>query len=806
MRSGGLRAARGDVRRLFEGESVAGLGDGDLLERFATRRDEAAFEGLVTRLGPMVLGVCRRMLADPHDVDDAFQATFLVLVRRAGSIRDRDLVGPWLHGVAARIARRARVASARRAARERVAVVPEAREEVAEVESGWPELRALIDEEIGRLPEHHRRPLVLCDVEGLTREEAALRLGWSLNMVRGRLERARGRLRGQLARRGVAPSGPWAALVVAPPNLPPTLVAATTRAALSFSVGRLGTGLASASAVALSRGVLRMMMLSKLKVGLAVLLSTGATALMGIAAFATVQVAPPVAAQDGPPAARKAGRRLPDVAGASTETMKVSPRRDPNAPKPNLDAAPESVSVRISGVVHDLEDKPVPGATVYVIGWQILDEPKLTIKTNVAATATTGKDGSYTFLGVKIPTSRNRQVPQALTPYVRFKVLAKAPGYGLGWHADEAMYAINPPDPADIQGSLPLGSPVEMSVYLRPEAELKGRVVDEEGKSVAGVKVRLNDINLLDEQGMETTVAINMRPENWPGDLGRAVTDVNGLFKLSGLPSESCCWLFFEPPGSNGVNALYASTSAESKAAHGQPKHYYGRGPHEAYPRDMTVAMPSTRKLEVRVVADDDGKPAPAVNVSLIGESPATGVASWGVTDPEGRAELDLPVGRYRGLSAALESTSSRFVRSSLGPFDVAAEPKVQRLELRMKPGFELLLGVVDEATSQGVPGIQFEIKPEGPDGTWQPLRASTFWIGLEKTDVDGKLRALLAPAPGKAYRVQVLGAERGDPAIPAPPPLTGDGPSYDVTPKVSDPFEPTAGKMVPVRFMLKKK
>jgi RNA polymerase sigma factor (sigma-70 family) len=271
----GFGASRGDVVRLFEGDSVVGLDEGELLARFVTRRDEAAFEALVTRLGPMVLGVARRMLSDPHDVDDAFQATFLVLVKKAESIRDRDLVAPWLHGVASKVARRARAESARRKAREKLATVPEAVEDSAMIESGWVELRALIDEEIERLPESHRRAVVLCDVEGLSREEAALRLGWSLNMVRGRLERARGRLRGRLARRGVAPSGAWMALMVAPPVPSPSLLSHTIRASLAFSSGRMATGLASASAVALSRGVLRMMMLSKLKVGLVVLLSAG---------------------------------------------------------------------------------------------------------------------------------------------------------------------------------------------------------------------------------------------------------------------------------------------------------------------------------------------------------------------------------------------------------------------------------------------------------------------------------------------------------------------------------------------------
>ncbi|WP_435008603.1 RNA polymerase sigma factor [Tundrisphaera lichenicola] len=279
----GVGRAGADLVRIFEGGSAVGLTDGELLTRFADRGDPAAFEALVSRHGPMVLGACRRMLADPHDVDDAFQATFLILVRKARSIGRRELVGPWLYGVAVRTARRARSASARREARERLAVVPEAQRSDGENTSRRAELRGVIDEEIARLPDHHRGPVVLCDVEGLSREEAAERLGWTLNMVRGRLERARQRLRDQLARRGLAPSEAWMTML-APPALSPGLMASTARAALSISVGRIGTGLASASAVALSRGVLRMMMLSKLKVGLALVLSTGFVAGSGMIA------------------------------------------------------------------------------------------------------------------------------------------------------------------------------------------------------------------------------------------------------------------------------------------------------------------------------------------------------------------------------------------------------------------------------------------------------------------------------------------------------------------------------------------
>ena len=144
---------------------------GQLLERFAADRDEAAFEALVTRHGPMVLGTCRRMLADPHDVEDAFQATFLVLARKAGSIRDGDRLGPWLHGVARRVAPGPGPWPRRRNARERPGGEEPAVEPPDALEAV--EVRAALDEELARLPEKYRAPLVLCYLEGLTHDEAA---------------------------------------------------------------------------------------------------------------------------------------------------------------------------------------------------------------------------------------------------------------------------------------------------------------------------------------------------------------------------------------------------------------------------------------------------------------------------------------------------------------------------------------------------------------------------------------------------------------------------------------------------------
>lgn len=191
------------VGRLFSTGTITGLTDRQLLDRFLVRRDEAAFEAIVARHGPMVLGVCRDLLRDPADADDAFQAAFLVLLRRSGSIRDRDGVGGWLHRVTYRIALRARREASRRPALGTTADEPAGKHDGPAEDVVRRELRCLVRRELDRLPEKYRAPIVLCDLEGLTHDEAAVRLAWPIGTVKGRLSRGRDRLRDRLIRRGV---------------------------------------------------------------------------------------------------------------------------------------------------------------------------------------------------------------------------------------------------------------------------------------------------------------------------------------------------------------------------------------------------------------------------------------------------------------------------------------------------------------------------------------------------------------------------------------------------------------------------
>jgi RNA polymerase sigma factor (sigma-70 family) len=248
-----------DIHTLFHVGSSNSLTDAQLLDRFRARSDlsssEAAFAGLMARHGPMVLGVCRRALRNPDDVADAFQATFLILVRKADTVRVEDSLGRWLYGVSRRVSVRAKLAVARRSAREvreiELAAAPAADADLAEV-------RDVLDEEIGRLPEKFRSAVVLCELVGCGHDEAARQLGCAVGTVKSRLSRAREKLRSRLIRRGVAPLA-WALVVESTrAAVPAELIETTVKAAVGYA-----DWVVSPAVTLLTQGVLRAMLLKK---------------------------------------------------------------------------------------------------------------------------------------------------------------------------------------------------------------------------------------------------------------------------------------------------------------------------------------------------------------------------------------------------------------------------------------------------------------------------------------------------------------------------------------------------------------
>jgi RNA polymerase sigma-70 factor (ECF subfamily) len=274
---GDRRAGRGELgrrfRTLFDVGAVGHLADGELLDRFEAGRGEVAelaFAALLERHGPMVLRACRRVLGDAHEAEDAFQATFLVLARRARAVRRRDSIAGWLHAVAVRVAAGAREAAARRRARERAHAG--ARDGYAPPRADA-DLGAALDEELGRLPARFREVAVLCLLEGRSYEEASTRIGCPVGTVRSRLATARQRLRLRLERRGLAPAalGLASAAFLAraeAAGLPQALLESTGRAATRVAAdpaAAFASGTVPAGVAALAEGVIHAMNLAKLK-------------------------------------------------------------------------------------------------------------------------------------------------------------------------------------------------------------------------------------------------------------------------------------------------------------------------------------------------------------------------------------------------------------------------------------------------------------------------------------------------------------------------------------------------------------
>src|SRR5262249_42202157 len=267
-------------------EGLADATDGQLLERFSAQQEEAAFAALLHRHGPMVLGVARRVLRQQQDAEDVLQATFLVLARKAGSIRKRESVASWLHGVAYRLAVEAPNQRARRLAHERQAGTM--RHKRTNREGAWQELEEALDQALSSLPEKYREAVVLCCLEGKTQEEAARQACCPLGTVRSRLARGRELLRKQLARRGVTLStgalATFLAASAAPTALPAAVLRDIVRASLQTAPGQAAAGIVSPRVAALAEGVTNAVGMTKAKSVVALLVTVAVLAGAGVCA------------------------------------------------------------------------------------------------------------------------------------------------------------------------------------------------------------------------------------------------------------------------------------------------------------------------------------------------------------------------------------------------------------------------------------------------------------------------------------------------------------------------------------------
>jgi RNA polymerase sigma factor (sigma-70 family) len=340
------------VKNVALAQDAQGMTDAELLECFVSKKNNEALEAIVQRHGTMVWGVCRRVVGNHHDAEDAFQATFLVLVRKAASIKPRDMVTNWLYGVAHQTAMKARATSMTRKVREKQVV--EFPEHETTKQDPWHDLQPLLDQELSRLPEKYRVLLVLCDLEGKTRAEVAQQLGCPEGTVAGRLARARTMLAKRLTRHGLIFSGGSLAAVMAQnaasASVSASLVSSTIETSTIIAAGKVAvTNVTSAKVAILTEGVLKMMLLAKLKTT-AVLLTalltisivgvgTGLIAYPSLAAGNDKAASPasnlanadPMAKNDLPPEA-KAKKEFPTVAVPAKNPIEEPSTKDAEAP------------------------------------------------------------------------------------------------------------------------------------------------------------------------------------------------------------------------------------------------------------------------------------------------------------------------------------------------------------------------------------------------------------------------------------------------------------------------------------------
>jgi RNA polymerase sigma factor (sigma-70 family) len=746
------------MHQLLDFGAVGTMSDAQLLDHFVSRRDEAAevaFEAMVIRHGPMVLRVCRSVLHNAHDAEDAFQAVFLVLANRAGAIRRSESVASWLFGVARRVATRAKRGAARR---QRLNQVVAERTSVSDLQAEDDPDWEILHEEVHDLPERLRAPVVLCYLQGLTYAAAARELGLSEMAIRGRLSRGRERLRQRLTRRGVMiPAGIMIAGAAgqAEAAIPGTLIHSTVRIALGFAAGN--------TAAILARGVLNSMLLQRLRV---------ATALLSLA---------------------MGGNYLAWHTFASAVDGKSQTNPGPavvRAPG----ALPATIPARLSGRADDGHGNPIPGATIslFSLGGRGL---------NLTGRATTDQEGHYIITDATLPvlTSFNGYLfPKEITPYAEFMLSGAVPGLGITWSPPKSIYAIKEPDPNDIQvRRAPLGEPVVLDLTFRKAAALRGKVVDDQRNPLPGAKLQVLGADLLDDAGREMNYPQGYDLTAILGPVGRAVTDREGRFRMDGLPDRTCFFISARRPDADDATVnFYAATIDGPNTIHEElpPDAYNGRGRHEVKTGDLAIILPKLRPIAVTVMADDTGQPFPRVRIGT--STPVTEIASSGTTDGAGKTVLNLPPGRYEIYSDPPLET--RYIRTEHPLLVVERGHGAQPYVVRQKAGFELLIEAVEADSGKPVAGARFWKVPEHQSELRGEIRPSTFIVENPWTDAKGKLRAVLPPEPGQRYRFRFAG-------IRAPNGGISLAEHYEADPAESASIELAAGKTVRLRFVLRK-
>jgi RNA polymerase sigma factor (sigma-70 family) len=606
--------------------------DAQLLTRFAQLGDEEAFEVLLERHGPMVWRTCRRVARQAADVEDAFQATFLVLCRKVGSIGKRASLGGWLHRVAYRIALKANSRSAFRRLDEEQLPARDSDPAAALMES---ELRPLLDEALNRLPEKYRIPLVLCCLEGKTRARAAAELGWAEGTLSSRLAQGKELLRAHLLRRGAAPSaGALAALLAqegAVRALPRALLRATLKMKSLFLLGQAaGSGGPALHAVVLAEGALKTMFLTKLKVVAVVLLAAG---LLGVGAGKVTQQVL---------AAKPAANAHPALAKNEQPPVKVDPL--PVAP------AEQAMARTLGVVVLDPQGKPVSGANIHASIWT--DEKGFKANHDYPTDAAG---------------AAQVELPKTFTILRLWAWAGKKPFVSMFANWEQNVLASGREFPA------------EYTFRLESAVAAGGRILDEQGKPIAGAKVQ---VMLGDDDDLKFSRRDDRALYNtWLAE-GReaATTDAEGRWRIDNVPDHPQAEL----------RLLVSHPDYVSDEEWGQTQKIAG----------ITTAMLRQEKARLTLkagvivrgrVTDPGGKPIKDALV-VHGDNPYNAwMPTKFPTDADGQFRLPALAPRETTLTVIAPNWAPQLRKVNL-------QPGMPPQDFRMEPGKPIRLRIIDAA------------------------------------------------------------------------------------------------------------